>query len=279
MKMLITGANGMVAKAAINHCLDMGDVVLSYTRQELDISNADTVLRTIGDEKPDAVLNCAAYTNVDGAEENREACFASNAFGVENLAKAAKHIGCKFLTISTDYVFDGKKEGFYTQENLPNPQGVYAESKLDGEIRALRVYDKSIIVRTGWIFGLDGANFLSVMGKLLSEGKTIKAISNSYGTLTYADDLAKRLRELIVLEQCGVFHVSNGGSGVSYLDFALKVCEIGGYDKSLVQSVSFDELDRQAERPKNSRLRCVLSEKMGLPPLPNWKEALKRFMQ
>jgi len=279
MKILITGANGMVARAAIKHCLEMGDVVSSYTRQNLNIAETDKVLSIISDEKPDAILNCAAYTNVDAAEENREICFKVNAFGVENLARAAKGIGCKFLTISTDYVFDGKKEGFYTQEDLPNPQGVYAESKLDGENRALIAYDKSIVVRTGWVFGFTGSNFLSVMAKLLSERKTIKAISDSYGTPTYANDLARRLRELIVLNHSGIFHVSNAGRGISYLDFALETCKIGDYDRSLVKVVSFGELKRQADRPKNSRLRCLLSEQIGLSPMPNWKDALKRFMK
>ncbi len=278
MKILITGANGMVAKATIDYCREIGDEVSGLTRQELDISDRQIVREVFERENFDAVINCAAYTNVDGAETNREVCYEANAVGVENLAIAAKHIDAAFVTISTDYVFDGTNGGFYTQRDTPNPQGVYAESKLDGEIRARNAYSRSIVVRSGWIYGAGGTNFLSVMDKLLAEEKTIKVIGNSYGTPTYANDLAKRLRELAELDLPTIFHVTNTGSGTTYEGFARKIAEIRGFDESLIESVSFHDLKRPAPRPVSSKLACLFSEKLGLSPMPDWEKALEGFL-
>lgn len=278
MKVLITGANGMVAKATIKHCQEIGDEVFAYNRNELDISNKPQVLEKIEQNKPDAVINCAAYTNVDGAETNQEVCYAANSKGVENLALAAKEFDCRFVTISTDYVFDGEKEGFYTQKDTPNPKGVYAKSKYIGERLASNSYARSIIVRTGWIFGNDGTNFLSIMHNLLGEGKKIKSIKDSYGTPTFTDDLAVRLRELAELDLPGIYHIINSGEGTSYLGFTEKICEIGNFDKDLVEIISDKELNRPAPRPINSKLACLFSEKFGLSPLPSWENGIERFL-
>lgn len=278
MKILITGANGMVARATIDYCRRVGDEVVAATRRELDISDQQTVFGLFESEKPEAVINCAAFTDVDGAESNADACYKANSVGVENLALASKKIDAAFVTISTDYVFDGLKFDFYTQRDTPNPQGVYAASKLDGETRARNAYARSVIVRSGWIYGAGGTNFLSVMHKLLAEGKTIKAISDSYGTPTYAKDLASRLRELAELDLPGIYHVTNSGNGTSYKDFAQKVCEIRGFDQNLLESVSVNDLKRPAPRPVSSKLACLISERFGLAPLQNWEKALSEFL-
>lgn len=279
MKVLITGANGMVAKAAISYCQSIGDQVVAKTRQELDIANEKDVLELFESEKFDAVLNCAAYTNVDGAETNGEICFRANGLGIESLASASKRIDSSFVTISTDYVFDGTKGDFYTQRDTPNPQGIYAQSKLFGEYAARGSYARSIIVRSGWIFGEGGTNFLSVMHKILADGKNIKAISDSYGTPTFAKDLAVRLRELAELDLPAIYHVTNSGEGTTFVEFAKKVCELKGFDKNLIEEVSMDNLKRPAPRPRDSRLRCLFSEKFGLSPLQNWEKALEEFLQ
>lgn len=278
MKILITGANGMVAKAATDYCRSVGDAVIAATRQDLDISDKKTVFDFFDAEKPEAVLNCAAYTDVDGAESNRDACYKANADGVENLAAAAKKIDAAFVTISTDYVFDGAKTGFYTQRDTPNARGVYAESKLAGEIRARDVYARSIVVRSGWIYGAGGTNFLSVMPRLLATGKPIKAIADSFGTPTFAADLARRLRELALLDLPGVYHVTNAGSGTSYAGFARKICEIRGFDGNLIEDVSGNDLQRPAPRPVSSKLACLFSEKFGLASLRDWEVALEEFL-
>ncbi len=279
MKILITGANGMVARATAEYCREIGDEIVALTRQDLDISDKGAVFDVFGREKVDGVINCAAFTDVDGSETNVEKCFAGNSIGVENLALAAKEIDCAFVTISTDYIFDGANEGFYTQHDTPNPQGIYGKAKLEGEIRARNAYARSIIVRSGWIYGNHGTNFLSVMDKLLAEGKSIKAIYDSFGTPTFADDLARRLRELVELDLPCIFHVTNSGNGTSYAGFAEKVCEIKGFDLNLLELAPADSLKRPSPRPKSSKLACLFSEKFGLEPLQNWEDALGTFLR
>ena len=269
----------MVARAAIAHCRKIGDEVVALTRRELDISDKRAVYDSFERENFDAVINCAAFTDVDGAETNQEICYKTNADGVENLALASKNIDASFITISTDYVFDGSNVGFYTQRDTPNPQSVYGKSKLDGEIRARNAYSRSIIVRSGWIFGHGGTNFLSVMHKLFADGKKIKAIEDSYGTPTFADDLAKRLRELIEIDLPCIYHVTNSGEGASYAEFARKVCELKGFNTALPESALADDLKRPAPRPTSSKLACLFSERFGLSPLRNWEQGLEEFLK
>jgi dTDP-4-dehydrorhamnose reductase len=278
MKVLITGANGMVARATAEYCRSIGDEVAALTRSDLDIADLDQVRDTAASIRPDAVINCAAYTNVDGAEANEDLSYQANTLGVGNLASACKEAGCRFVTISTDYVFDGSNSGFYTQRDAPNPQGVYAKTKYEGELAARENYSRSIIVRTGWIFGTGGNNFLSVVNKLLAEGKTVAAINDAFGTPTYAADLARRLRELVELDLPGIYHVTNAGDGTSYFGFAQKAAEAGGLDATLVQPTSMDDLKRPAPRPRSSKLACLFSERLGLAPLPHWTDALERHL-
>ena len=275
MKVLITGANGMVARAAIDHCRAIGDDVVAHTRQQLDIADRDAVLKCFDQNRPMAVLNCAAFTDVDGAESEPEASHAANTVGVRNLAEASASIGSRFVTISTDYVFDGANLGFYLEDDAPNPRGVYAETKYAGELSAAEANPDSVIVRSGWIYGQGGTNFLSVMHRLLGDGKNIKAIGDAYGTPTYANDLARRLRELAAIEVHGIFHVTNSGEGTSYLGFAETVCEIGGFDKGLIEAVSNSDLKRPAPRPVSSKLGTKF---VNLPPLQDWKTALAEFL-
>jgi len=278
MKILITGANGMVARAAIDYYQSIGDEVLPFSRRELDIADKQQVFSIFEETKPDAVINCAAYTDVDGSETNVEQCYAANAAGVENLALGAKRIDCGFVTISTDYVFDGAKSGFYTQRDTPNPPSVYGQAKLEGERRARNAYARSIIVRSGWIYGAGGTNFLCVIPQLLAAGKTIKVITDAYGTPTFARDLVKRLREIARLDLPCIFHVTNSGAGASYEDFARKICELKSFDTGLLEPVSADTLKRPAPRPQSSKLACLFSDRLGLPPLQHWEKALAEFL-
>ncbi len=278
MKILVTGANGMLARATIEHCRAIGDEVVALTREQLNIAERERVFEIFESAKFDAAINCAAYTDVDGSETNIERCSAANSFGAENLALAARQFDARFVTVSTDYVFDGAKTDFYTQRDQPNPLGVYGKSKLDGEIRARNANARSIIVRAGWIYGRGGTNFLSVLPDLLADGKRIKAISDAYGTPTYAADLAARLRELAVLDLPCIFHVANGGSGASYADFARRACELGNFDLELLENASAADLQRPAPRPLSSKLACLFSEKFGLQPLRDWETALAEFL-
>jgi dTDP-4-dehydrorhamnose reductase len=278
MKILITGANGMVARAAIDYYQSIGDEVSPFTRQTLDIADRKQVFEILEETKPDVIINCAAYTDVDESQTNVEQCYDVNAAGVENLALAAKRIDCGFITISTDYVFDGAKSGFYTQRDTPEPVSVYGRAKLAGEILARNAYARSIIVRSGWIYGAGGTNFLCVVHRLLGEGKTVRVISDAYGTPTYAKDLVRRLREIARLDLPCIFHVTNSGAGASYESFARKICELKGFDANLLESVSADTLKRPAPRPQSSKLACLFSDRLGLPPLQSWEKALEEFL-
>jgi dTDP-4-dehydrorhamnose reductase len=176
-------------------------------------------------------------------------------------------------------VFDGKKEGFYTEDDRPDPQSVYARSKYEGELRSSAVNPDSIIVRSGWIYGHAGTNFLSILPELVSERRTFKAIDDVFGTPTFADDLAVRLRELAAAEASGIFHATNYGDGTSYYGFACTVEKILGTEVQMTERVSEKDLDRPAARPRNSRLKSIRSEKYDLGPLRDWKEALNAFLK
>lgn len=269
----------MVAGAVARRCAGLGDEVTALSRQELNIADRDAVKKAIADHAPDAVINCAAFTDVDGAEANPDASRSANAVGPENLAIACRDSGAAFVTISTDYVFDGANAGFYYEDDRPNPQGVYAQTKFDGEQRVAAANPDAAIVRSGWIYGSDGTNFLSVMHRLLGDGKRIKAISDAFGTPTFAEDLAAMLRELAEKRCSGIVHVTNSGVGTSYLGFAKKVCEIGGFDRGLIETVSNDDLKRPAPRPRSSKLGSRRLEELGLKPLPDWADALERFIR
>lgn len=268
----------MVGQALTGYCRSLEDQVFSYDHEGLDIGDADLVRETLRRDKPDVVVNCAAWTDVDGCELDHERAFAANARGPENLARASREIKALLLTISTDYVFDGEKEGFYTQRDHPNPQSVYGVSKLDGERRAQLTYARTIVVRTGFIFGPGGNNFLSTVVARAARGEKLKAIADAYGTPTYSRDLAMRLRQLAQLDLPGTFHLVNAGEGVSYEMFARAALDLGGCSSTNLESVVTNSLQRPAPRPRNSRLRCLLSEAIGLRPLPFWKDSLLDFV-
>jgi dTDP-4-dehydrorhamnose reductase len=267
----------MVGRVFSGYCRSSGDVVFSYDHSGLDISDPDHVRDTLKRDKPEIVINCAAWTDVDGCELNRDRAFAANAEGPENLAHASRQIDAGLITISTDYVFDGSKDGFYTQRDQPAPKSIYGLAKLEGERRAQLAYARTIVVRTGFVFGPGGSNFLSTIMERAKRGEQLKAIGDSYGTPTYAPDLAIRLRELAAIDLPGIFHVVNAGAGVSYLEFARAALALSGNAASNLESVEMDSLDRPAPRPRNSRLRCLLSEAIGLTELPFWQDSLADF--
>ena len=275
--MLVTGAGGMVARAVREFCEASGDSVFAYDRSQLDISNSTDVFQAVQHVKPDALINCAAWTDVDGCESNAARAYAVNARGPENLAIACRDVNAAFVTISTDYVFDGTKEGFYTQQDEPNPLSVYGRAKLEGEQRSQEANKASIVVRSGFIFGRGGKNFLSTIVDRARRNEQLKAITDSYGTPTYGRDLARRLRELAELKHPGIFHVVNSGDGASYAEFAREAIKCANLGEPPIEEVLTSSLNRPAPRPKNSRMRCLLSPALGLTPLPDWRDALARF--
>ena len=268
----------MVGSALVEHCLASGDEVLSYDHQGLDIADADAVEAVIGKDRPEAVINCAAWTDVDGCEHDSEKALRVNALGPENLARASRKAGSVLITISTDYVFDGRKEGFYTQRDQPNPISVYGNAKLEGERRAQAEHARTIVVRSGYIFGPGGKNFLSKVVLLAERGQKLKAISDYWGTPTYGRDLAHRLRKLAQLDLPGVYHVVNSGDGASFETFSVEAFRLAGLSTDGLEVIEGDSLGRPAPRPRNSRMKCLVSEAIGLAPLPSWQESLAHFI-
>ena len=278
MRVLITGAGGLVGRALVEHCRANDDEVFAYDHQSLDIADSGAAERVIVERRPDAVINCAAWTDVDGCERDPRKTELVNSFGPENLARASRLADAVFVTISTDYVFDGSKEGFYTQRDNPNPISVYGRFKLEGERRSQVAHARTIVVRAGYIFGVGGKNFLSTLVTRARKGEKLMTIHDCYGTPTYGRDLAARLRELALKDLPGVYHVVNSGEGASFETFAREALAAASCPTDNVESVSMDALDRPAPRPRNTRLSCVLSPAIGLPPLRSWREAVADFV-
>ena len=268
----------MVGRAVSEYCTSIGDEVFSRDHLGLDITDADLVKRELERIRPDAVINCAAWTDVDGCERDPARAEAANADGPENLARASRQVGALLVTISTDYVFDGEKEGFYTQRDDPNPISRYGRAKLAGERRAQLAYARTIVVRSGFIYGPGGRNFLSTVAERVRREERVDAIADTWGTPTYAAHLAARLRDLTQLDLPGTYHVVNSGAGATYEEFARAVVQDLGKGDSQVHGIMASTLSRAAPRPRNSRLKCLISEAIGLSPLPSWRDAVRDFL-
>lgn len=278
MKILVTGAAGMVGRAVVAQGAAQGENVAAFDRQRLDISDELKVNAVVEQERPDVVINCAAWTDVDGCEADPERADSVNAVGPELLARACRKAGAQFITLSTDYVFDGEKDGFYTQRDQPNPQSIYAVSKLNGERRAQLAWANTIIVRTGYVFGQGGTNFLSTLVGRARRGDPLKAIVDSFGTPTYAPHLAEQLYQLTRRDIPGIYHLVNAGEGTSFEGFARYALNVAGLDHAPIEPVKLADLKRPAPRPRNSRLQCLLSGAIGLKPWPSWQEAVREFI-
>jgi dTDP-4-dehydrorhamnose reductase len=269
----------MLGRAVASLGLARGDRVVALDHQSLDITDAAKVDHWVQREQPEVIINCAAWTDVDGCERDPARAQSENGAGPEFLAQAARKAGAQLITISTDYVFDGEKDGFYTQRDQPNPQSAYGLSKLEGERRAQIAWANTIVVRSGYIFGPGGKNFLSTLIVRARRGEALKAIDDSFGTPTYAPHLAAQLYRLSEVNLPGIYHIVNAGEGTSFAGFARAALETCGLSSDSLQTVSLDDLKRPARRPRNSRLRCVLSEALGLDALPEWRTAIREFAE
>ena len=279
MKVIVAGAGGMVGRALVRHCRSRGACVSDLDHAALDITDDSSIESALDRERPDFLFNCAAWTDVDACERDPNHARLANARGPELLAAACRRRNVLLITISTDYVFDGEKDGFYTEHDCPNPISVYGLTKLEGEQAAQTQWARTIIVRSGYLFGTGGTNFLATCLDRLRRGERLRVINDMYGTPTYATHLAARLLDLAERDLPGIYHVANSGDGASFAQFAHEAAEKANLDTSLLTEVSVDSLNLSAPRPRNSRLRGLLSETIGLEPLPHWQEALAEFIE
>ncbi len=281
MKILITGANGMLAKSVTNKLSNYEPVCTDV--RELDITDKDAVMNKIIEIKPEYIINCAAYTAVDKAEEEYDLAYKINSIGPKNLAIASKETGAVLIHISTDYVFGGNLslDKSYVEEDSKYPVTVYGKTKLSGEEEIVKNADKYYIFRTAWLYG-DGNNFVRTMLKLGSSKDEISVVSDQYGSPTNADDLANVILQTIEKKiPFGVYHTTNLGFTTWY-EFAKKIFELSNISCK-VNPVTTDEYIKmmnivQAKRPHNSKLSKDKILKEGIN-IPSWKESLKRYLK
>ena len=300
MKVLVTGVNGQLGHDVINELALRGhegiasDVSEKYAGLQddtavthvpyvpMDITDAATVADTIGSVKPDAVIHCAAWTAVDAAEdeENRPKVHAVNAVGTANIADACKAIDAKMVYISTDYVFSGQgSEPWQPDCTDYAPLNVYGQSKLDGEQAVRARLTRAFIVRTAWVFGLNGANFVKTMLKLGQKYDTLRVVNDQIGTPTYTPDLARFLCDLVVSDCYGTYHATNEGGYISWYDFACEIFRQAGYPTKVLPVTTAEYGLSKAARPFNSRLDKSKIVANGFAPLPDWHDALKRYLK
>ena len=290
MKVCVTGVNGQLGHDVLNELDKRGhdavgtDIgVGNYTSYvSLDITDKEAVMKTITKIKPDAVIHCAAWTAVDMAEDDDKVykVRAVNAGGTQNIADACKAVDCKMLYLSTDYVFDGQGiEPWKPDCKDYKPLNVYGQTKLEGELAVSGMLDKYFIVRIAWVFGLNGKNFIKTM---INVGKTqdeVRVVNDQIGTPTYTYDLVRLLVDMVETEKYGYYHATNEGGYISWYDFCCEFYKQYGL-KTKVIPVSTEEYGvSKAARPFNSRLDKSKLVQAGFELLPDWKDAVKRYLQ
>ena len=261
-------------------CVYMKDM----TYIALDITDPEAVKHVIAEVKPDAIIHCAAWTNVDAAEdeENRETVDAINHLGTRYIAEAAKEIDAKILYLSTDYVFDGQGETPWQPDCRDfHPLNVYGQAKLDGEKAVADILEKFFIVRTAWVFGLNGKNFIKTM---INAGKThdcVRVVKDQIGTPTYTHDLARLLVDMVETEKYGYYHATNDEEGkyISWYDFTKEIYRQYGLETEVIPVTTQEYGLSKAARPFNSRLDKSKLKEAGFQPLPDWKDALRRYLE
>lgn len=300
MKVLVTGVAGQLGHDVMNELhkrgyegvgsdiapqysgADDGTAVTKMDYIQMDITNSEEVTETIKKVNPDVVVHCAAWTAVDLAEEseNKEIVMAINVGGTENIARVCKELDCKMVYISTDYVFDGYGTRPWEEDCKDYaPLNVYGESKLMGEKVVSLNLEKYFIVRIAWVFGVNGNNFIKTMLKVGKKFDTLKVVNDQIGTPTYTYDLSRLLVDMIETDKYGYYHATNEGGYISWYDFACEIFKQAGY-KTKVNPVTTEEYGvSKARRPFNSRLNKTKLVDNGFTPLPDWKDALSRYLK
>lgn len=300
MKVLVTGIAGQLGHDVMNELhkrgyegvgsdiapkysgADDGTAVTKMDYIQMDITNSEEVTEAIKKVNPDVVVHCAAWTAVDLAEEseNKEKVMAINVGGTENITKVCKELDCKMVYISTDYVFDGYGTRPWNEDCKDYaPLNVYGESKLMGEKVVSLNLEKYFIVRIAWVFGVNGNNFIKTMLKVGKKFDSLNVVNDQIGTPTYTYDLSRLLVDMIETDKYGYYHATNEGGYISWYDFACEIFKQAGY-KTKVNSVTTEEYGvSKARRPFNSRLNKTKLVDNGFTPLPDWKDALSRYLK
>ena len=300
MKVLVTGVNGQLGHDVMNELAKRGHegvgsdlapayagvmdgtAVTSMPYISLDITDRESVLKSIRECRPDAVVHCAAWTAVDLAEDEDKVdkVRAINVQGTQNIADACKEIDCVMLYLSTDYVFDGQgTEPWKPDCKDYKPLNVYGQTKLEGELAVSGTLDKYFIVRIAWVFGVNGKNFIKTMLNVGKTHDTVRVVNDQIGTPTYTFDLARLLVDMIETDKYGYYHATNEGGYISWYDFTCEIYRQAGYDTRVIPVTTQEYGLSKAARPFNSRLDKSKLRENGFVPLPDWKDALARFLK
>jgi len=277
MKVLVTGADGQLGYDVVKKLNELNIDNIGVDKEDFDLTNEKETKEFILDYGPDTIVHCAAYTDVDQAEVERDLCYKVNVEGTKHVAETAKELDTKMLYISTDYVFDGQGEEPFEVTDQPNPINYYGETKYLGEQEVQKLLDKYFIVRTSWIFGEHGDNFVKTMLKLGEERDEISVVADQYGSPTYTVDLAELIIEMVKTNKYDIYHATNEGF-CSWYEFAKEIFKVSDIDIE-INPVSSDEFETKAERPRNSRLskNSFIDNKFDL--LNEWNESLKQFLK
>ena len=278
MRVFVTGVKGQLGYDVMNELEKQGLEGIGVDIDEMDITDADQVNKVIKEAAPDAVIHCAAYTAVDAAEDNEEICRKVNAQGTENIAKVCEELDIKMMYISTDYVFNGQGERPWEPDDKREPLNVYGQTKYEGELAIEEHVKKFFTVRIAWVFGVNGKNFIKTM---LNLGKThdhLTVVNDQTGSPTYTYDLARLLVDMIQTDKYGRYHATNEGGYISWCDYAKEIFRQAGMDVKVLP-VSSAEYPAKAKRPTNSRLEKKKLEEHGFTRLPDWKDALGRYLK
>lgn len=277
MRILVTGASGQLGYDVERELERRGIEHLGTSSRELDITDREAVERLMAAYRPDAAIHCAAYTKVDLAEDEPERCWAVNADGTRNMAAACRKTGAKLLYISTDYVFPGTGERSYETGDPTGPVNTYGRSKLAGELAVQSLLEKYFIVRISWVFGKNGNNFVKTMLRLAETKAELSVVCDQIGSPTYTVDLAPLLCDMVQTERYGVYHATNEGT-CAWSEFAEAIFELAGR-QVVVHPIPTSAYPTRAVRPLNSRMSKECLHSNGFQELPEWKNALARYLK
>lgn len=277
MKVLVTGVKGQLGFDVCNELTKRGIENKGIDRNDCDITDEQSVHNYIKNYAPDVVVHCAAYTAVDKAEDEKEICYNVNVNGTKYITHICKEINAKMVYISTDYVFEGTGDKAYEVNDKISPNNTYGLTKYQGEEEVKNILDKYFIIRISWVFGINGNNFINTMVKLGETRSELNVVADQIGSPTYTHDLAPLICDMIETEKYGIYHATNEGY-CSWADFAEYIFSVTG-QKVTVHHIKSEEYPTKASRPKNSRLSKAGLDKAGFKRLPEWKDAVKRYIK